>query len=307
MVYTVTFNPALDYVVHLDAFELGATNRSARESLSFGGKGVNVSLVLRELGVESTALGFIAGFTGEALAADLARKGIKTDWIRLKNGLTRINVKMKGEQETELNAQGPRIGQAALDALFEKLDALVAGDTLVLAGSIPSTLPSDTYARILARLQGRGVRFVVDAAGDLLLNVLKYHPFLIKPNRLELEEMVGRPLNDAAAVTEAAKELQAKGAKNVLISLGKDGALLLDESGAITEMNALQGEAVNTVGAGDSMVAGFLAGCEISYEYALKLGTVCGGATAFQTGLAKREEIKALLAAIGEELPACLQ
>lgn len=298
MIYTVTFNPALDYVIHVDQLELGETNRCSREELYFGGKGVNVSLVLKELGCESTALGFIAGFTGEALAQNLQEQGIRAEFIRLKEGLTRINVKMKGAQETEINAQGPKISAEAIAALFEKLDALVEGDTLVLAGSIPSTLPADIYEQILARLQGRGIRFVVDATGKLLLNVLKYHPFLIKPNHRELEELVGRSLNGSAEIAEGAKELQALGARNVLISRGGEGALLLDEHGELREMAALKGKMVNTVGSGDSMVAGFIAGCAVSYEYALKLGTVCGGATAFRSDLAKKEDIEALLATL---------
>ncbi len=298
MIYTVTFNPALDYVIHVDQLELGETNRCSREELYFGGKGVNVSLVLKELGKENTALGFIAGFTGDALAQNLQEQGIRADFIRLKEGLTRINVKMKGAQETEINAQGPAIDAEAIAALFEKLDALAEGDTLVLAGSIPSTLPADIYEQILARLQGKGVRFVVDATGKLLMNVLKYHPFLIKPNHRELEELVGRPLNGSAEIAEGAKELQALGARNVLISRGKDGALLLDETGAVSEMSALPGKAINTVGSGDSMVAGFIAGCEVSYEYALKLGSVCGGATAFRKDLAKKEDIEKLLATV---------
>ena len=298
MIYTVTFNPALDYVIHVDQLELGETNRCSREELYFGGKGVNVSLVLKELGRESTALGFIAGFTGEALAQFLQEQGIRAEFIRLKEGLTRINVKMTGAQETEINAQGPKIDDEAIAALFEKLDTLVAGDTLVLAGSIPSTLPADIYEQILARLQGKGIRCVVDATGKLLMNVLKYNPFLIKPNHRELEELVGRALNGSAEIAAGAKELQALGARNVLISRGKDGALLLDENGAVSEMPAVGGKPVNTVGAGDSMVAGFIAGCDTDYAYALKLGSACGGATACRSDLAKKEDIETLLATL---------
>ena len=298
MIYTVTFNPALDYVIHVDKLELGETNRCSREELYFGGKGVNVSLVLKELGKESTALGFIAGFTGEALAKNLEEQGIRAEFIALKEGLTRINVKMKGAQETEINAQGPKIDEDAIAALFAKLNTLSEGDTLVLAGSIPATLPSDIYEKILAQLQGRGIRFVVDATGKLLMNVLKYNPFLVKPNHRELEELVGRPLNGSAEIAAGAKELQALGARNVLISRGKDGALLLDENGKVSEMPAVGGKPVNTVGAGDSMVAGFIAGCEVSYEYALKLGSACGGATACRSDLAKKEDIDRLLATI---------
>ena len=298
MIYTVTFNPALDYVIHVDHIELGETNRCSREELYFGGKGVNVSLVLKELEQENTALGFIAGFTGDALVQNLQEQGIHAEFIRLKEGLTRINVKMKGAQETEINAQGPKIDDEAIAALFAKLDTLTKDDTLVLAGSIPSSLPTDIYEQILARLQGKGVRFVVDATGKLLMNVLKYKPFLIKPNHRELEELVGRTLNGSAEIAAGAKELQALGARNVLISRGKDGALLLDENGTVSEMAALPGKAINTVGSGDSMVAGFLAGCEVSYEYALKLGTVCGGATAFRNDLAKKADIDRLLSTL---------
>ncbi|MBQ6823656.1 MAG: 1-phosphofructokinase [Clostridia bacterium] len=295
MIYTVTFNPALDYVIHLNKLELGETNRCYGEELYFGGKGVNVSLVLRELGKENTALGFVAGFTGAALEENLRNQGINAEFIHLKKGLTRINVKMKAEQETEINAQGPAIDEEALAALFAKLDTLTEGDTLVLAGSIPASLPADIYEKIMARLQGKGIRFVVDATGKLLMNVLKYNPFLIKPNHRELEELVGRPLNGSAEIAEGAKELQGLGARNVLISRGKDGALLLDENGKVSEMPAVGGKPVNTVGAGDSMVAGFIAGVEQGYEYALKLGSAAGGATACQAGLAKAADIEALL------------
>lgn len=298
MIYTVTFNPALDYVIHLDQLELGETNRCKNEELYFGGKGVNVSLVLRELGKENTALGFVAGFTGDALEQNLREQGIKAEFIHLKEGLTRINVKMKAELETEINAQGPAIDAEAIAELFAKLDTLAEGDTLVLAGSIPATLPSDIYERILERLQGKGIRFVVDATGQLLMNVLKYNPFLVKPNHRELEELVGRALNGSAEIAAGAKELQEKGARNVLISRGKDGALLLDETGKVSEMPAIGGKPVNTVGAGDSMVAGFIAGAEQGYEYALKLGSAAGGATACQAGLAKKADIEALLKTI---------
>ncbi len=295
MIYTVTFNPALDHILYLDRLIPGETNRCRREELYFGGKGINVSLVLRELGVESTALGFIAGFTGDALEQNLRGQGIQTDFIRLKEGLTRINVKLNGERETEINAPGPAIDSASLAALMEKLDALKAGDTLVLAGSIPATVPADIYEQIAERLQGREIRLVVDAAGALLLEVLPYHPFLIKPNHRELEELVGRSLHGSGELADAARALQKKGAQNVLVSRGKDGALLLDENGKVHEMSALGGKPVNTVGAGDSMVAGFLAGIGGGYEYALKLGSSAGGATACQPGLAKKYEIEELL------------
>jgi 1-phosphofructokinase len=297
MIYTVTFNPAVDYVVHLEEFQPGRTNRSVSEEVYWGGKGINVSIVLKNLGVESVPLGFIAGFTGTAIEEGLQKQGIRTDFIRLECGISRINLKIKTTRETEINAQGPEISEAAAKALDEKLDALQSGDTLVLAGSIPSTLPSEMYEKILKRLSGRGIRFLVDATGDLLVNVLKYQPFLIKPNRHELEEICARPLPSIAEVAEGARELQRQGAQNVLVSLGKDGALLLTEQEEILTAKAVGDKPVNTVGAGDSMVAGFLAGYleTGSYEYALKLGSAAGGATACSKGLAQREEILQLL------------
>ena len=295
MIYTVTFNPAVDYVVHLNAFTPGETNRSVSEEVYFGGKGINVSIILAQLGMESTALGFVAGFTGEALEKALVAGGTRTDFIRLPEGMTRINVKMKGDCETEINASGPRIDAASLEKLFAKLEVLQAGDTLVLAGSVPGSLPADIYEQILKKLSGRGIRFVVDATGKLLLNVLKYRPFLIKPNRAELEEICGRKLDTQEKLVEGASELKAMGAQNVLISLGKDGAQLLDEHGKVHAHEVLGGKPVNTVGAGDSMVAGFIAGCEKGYEHALLMGVAAGGATACAKGLATREEIFALL------------
>ena len=299
MIYTVTFNPAIDYVMRLPALTPGKTNRTTAELVQFGGKGINVSCVLQELGVENTALGFIAGFTGEALAAYLDERGIHTEFIHLPKGLTRINVKVKtrqkGEEETEINAAGPAIPDTCFDALMTKLDTLTEGDTLVLAGSIPASLPKDTYSRILARLAGRGIRFVVDAEGDLLTAALPYRPFLIKPNRAELEGIVGRALPTDDDLKEAAAELQRQGAVNVLISLGSEGALLLDEYGTAHRATAHSITPVNTVGAGDSMVAGFLAGVEHGYGYALKLGSACGSATAASEGLATRAMIEQLI------------
>ena len=302
MVYTVTFNPAIDYVVHTGEMKLGMTNRSEREEMYFGGKGINVSIVLRELGVDSKALGFTAGFTGEAIEKGLADMGIDTDFVRLANGNSRINVKIKSEEETELNGQGPDIDDDAVAALFEKLEALRDGDTLVLAGSIPSSLPSDIYERILAKLAGRDIRTVVDATKDLLLNVLKYKPFLIKPNNHELGEMFGVALSTDADIEKFARKLQEMGARNVLISMAGDGAMLIDETGEKHRCGVCKGTVKNSVGAGDSMVAGFTAGIQqgdhgdqSDYEYALKLGTAAGGATAFSDGLAQKEKIAELL------------
>ena len=296
MVYTVTFNPAIDYVVHTGEMKLGATNRSEREEMYFGGKGINVSIVLRELGVDSKALGFTAGFTGEAIEKGLADMGIDTDFVRLEKGNSRINVKIKSTEETELNGQGPDIDDKALSALFEKLDRLSDGDTLVLAGSIPSSLPSDIYERILERLSGKNIRAVVDATKDLLLNVLKYKPFLIKPNNHELGEMVGVELNSDEEIEMYARKLQEMGAVNVLISMAGDGAMLIDEYGKMHRCGVCKGVVKNSVGAGDSMVAGFTAGViSGDYEYALKLGTAAGGATAFSDGLATKEKITELV------------
>ncbi len=296
MVYTVTFNPAIDYVVHTGEMKLGATNRSEREEMYFGGKGINVSIVLRELGIQSKALGFTAGFTGEAIEKGLADVGIDTDFVRLETGNSRINVKIKASEETELNGQGPDIDDKALSALFEKLDRLSDGDTLVLAGSIPSSLPSDIYERILERLYGRNIRVVVDATKDLLLNVLKYKPFLIKPNNHELGEMFGVTLNSDEEIEKYARKLQEMGAVNVLISMAGDGAMLIDEFGKKHRCGVCKGVVKNSVGAGDSMVAGFTAGIiNGDYEYALKMGTAAGGATAFSDGLATKEEITELV------------
>lgn len=296
MVYTVTFNPAIDYVVHTDEISVGGVNRSKSEKIYFGGKGINVSMVLSELGVKSKALGFVAGFTGEALEKGVAEKGVETDFVHLENGFSRINVKIKSGSETELNGQGPKIDDKALNQLFEKLDALADGDTIVLAGSIPDSMPADTYEKILERLQNKKIKTVVDATKDLLKNVLKYKPFLIKPNNHELGEMFGVTLKTNEEVAEYARKLKDMGARNVLVSMAGDGALLLDENGKTHVCGVCKGTVKNSVGAGDSMVAGFIAGSEKGdYEYALKLGTAAGGATAFSEGLAERALIDELL------------
>lgn len=296
MVYTVTFNPAIDYVVHTAEMKLGATNRSEKEEMYFGGKGINVSIVLRELGIGSKALGFTAGFTGEAIEKGLSDAGIDTDFVRLENGNSRINVKIKSAEETELNGQGPDIDGKAISALFEKLDGLKDGDTLILAGSIPSSLPSDIYQRILERLSGKKIKTVVDATKDLLLNVLKYKPYLVKPNNHELGEMFGVTLKTDEEIETYARKLREMGAVNVLISMAGDGAMLIDEYGKMHRCGVCKGTVKNSVGAGDSMVAGFIAGSlGGDYEYALKLGTAAGGATAFSDGLAAREKINELL------------
>ena len=295
MIFTVTFNPAIDYVMQVGDIEFGITNRSKTEEIHFGGKGINVSQVLSKLGEDTTALGFTAGFTGEALEKAVNKKGITADFIRLKKGNTRINVKLKGEDETEINAAGPHIEEDELNCLFKKLSALKSGDTLVLAGSIPTSLPNDIYEQIAKLIQNKGVRLVVDATGDLLLKVLKYKPFLIKPNKQELEEIVGYEIKNDEQLISAANILKQKGAENVLVSLGAKGAILLSEDGKIYKQTAFKVDAVNTVGSGDSMIAGFLAGLKNGYEYALKLGAAAGAATAASSGLATKERIEELI------------
>lgn len=296
MVYTVTFNPAIDYFVRMDELKAGSINRSESEKMFFGGKGINVSVVLAELGIQSRALGFVAGFTGRAIRDGVGSMGIETDFVELEDGCSRINVKISAGVETEINGQGPRIPAKAIDRLYEKLDALQDGDTLVLAGSIPNTLPGDIYEKILAHLSQRNIKTVVDATKDLLLNVLKYRPFLIKPNRQELGEMFGVSLETDEEIIFYAGKLREMGAVNVLISMAGDGAILVDDRGEVYRCGVCTGTVRNSVGAGDSMVAGFIAGLENgSREYALKLGTAAGGATAFSDGLAKKDEIFELL------------
>ena len=296
MIYTVTFNPAIDYVVHAKELNFGMTNRSLREEIYFGGKGINVSIVLKELGIDSKLLGFTAGFTGEAIEKGLSDMGLDTDFVRLKDGNSRINIKIKSTEETELNCQGPDIDDNAVATLFEKLDSLSDGDILILAGSIPSSLPSDIYEEILQRISNKSVKTIVDATNDLLLNVLKYKPFLIKPNNHELGEMFGSELKTDLEIETYARKLQDMGAVNVLVSMAGDGAILIDENGKTHRCGVCKGKVKNSVGAGDSMVAGFTAGIQNGdYEYALKLGTAAGGATAFSDGLAKKEKIEELL------------
>ena len=298
MIYTVTFNPAIDYVVRLDApLEVGEVNRAGGEDCVLGGKGINVSGVLAQLDCPSVALGFVAGETGAWLERGLEKQGLETDFVHLEQGMTRINVKIKAGQETELNGAGPDIPESSVQQLEEQLDALNENDILILAGSIPRSLPQDTYERLLARLQGKGVRAVVDATRDLLVNVLQYRPFLIKPNNHELGEIVGRELKTDAEIIAAARALQEKGACNVLVSMAGDGAIQVDETGKVHRIGCPRGKVVNSVGAGDSMVAGFVAGWMQtgSYDMALRLGTACGSATAFSLGLATREKIEELL------------
>ena len=297
MIYTVTFNPSLDYIVAVDDFQLGLTNRTSSELILPGGKGINVSTLLMNLGIESTALGFMAGFTGDEIVRELQEMGVKSDFIQIEEGVSRINVKLKSIDGTEINGMGPEISSDKVQELMEKLDTLKEGDVLFLAGSIPSSMPDDAYQKIMAMLDGRGVRIAVDATRDLLMKVLPYHPFLIKPNNHELGQMFGRKLKTEDEIIECAKELQDRGAVNVLVSMAGDGALLLDETGEVHRIGCPKGSVQNSVGAGDSMVAGFLAGylTKQDYSYALKLGTAAGSATAFSIGLAEKQDIDQLL------------
>lgn len=296
MVYTVTFNPSLDYIVSLNGFEMGMTNRTREEQMLPGGKGINVSTVLQNLEVENTALGFTAGFTGIEIERMIEDIGFRCDFIRIPNGFSRINVKLKDFDGTEINGMGPAIQKKEVEELFRKLERLQKGDVLVLAGSIPESLPDCLYRDILDRLSGKEILCVVDATRDLLLNVLKYQPFLIKPNNHELGEIFGVELQTREAVIPYARKLQEKGARNVLVSMAGEGAVLVAENGEVYGKPAPQGTLVNAVGAGDSMVAGFLAGWleQRDYEHAFCMGVAAGSASAFSKYLATREEVQAV-------------
>lgn len=298
MVYTVTFNPSLDYIVDVEDFRLGMTNRTCSEQMMAGGKGINVSIVLQNLGIENTALGFIAGFTGEEIRRQVAEMGIRAQFISIPEGISRINLKLRSIDGTEINGMGPSIGQAQLDALYKKLDTLTDKDTLVLAGSIPASMPSSIYCDIMERLYAKGVTFVVDATKQLLLNVLRYRPFLIKPNNHELGELFGVTLSTREAVIPYARKLQEQGARNVLISMAGQGAVLVAEDGSVHLTPAPKGTLVNAVGAGDSMVAGFLAGWQERHDYghAFRMGVAAGSASAFSRYLATREEVERVFA-----------
>ena len=293
MVYTLTFNPAIDYVMNLSALSADDINRTESEELYYGGKGINVSAVLSQLEIPNIALGFTAGFTGKKLREMLDKDGIKNDFIELENGFTRINVKLKYGKELDINANGPEITQDKLTELFSKLGQLKEGDWLVLAGSVPPSLPDDLYSKILEALCGKGIRVVVDTTGNQLLNVLKFKPFLIKPNHHELAEIFGEEMDTAEKITVYAKKLREMGAVNVLVSRGKDGAVLVDGDGGVHIADPVSGKLINSVGCGDSMVAGFIAGYIKSGDYkeALKLSVASASATAFSKELAKAEEI----------------
>ncbi len=294
MIYTVTFNPSLDYIVSVNDFKLGLTNRTDSELLLPGGKGINVSTVLQNLGIANTALGFTAGFVGEEIRRRVEELGVKAEFISLSEGVSRINLKLKSIDGTEINGQGPKISKEAVKMLMNQLDRLKPDDTLVLAGSIPSSMPDDIYQKIMERLEGKGVRILVDATKDLLLNVLKHHPFLIKPNNHELGDIFGVTISERSEVIPYARKMQDEGAVNVLVSMAGKGAVLLAEDGSVYEAEAPKGTLKNGVGAGDSMVAGFIAGYLDSkdYEHAFRMGLASGSASAFSDELATKSEIE---------------
>ena len=302
MICTVTFNPSLDYIVSVEDFKLGLTNRTSSELILPGGKGINVSTVLMNLGIENTALGFMAGFVGDEIVRKLEEMGVRSDFIRIPEGVSRINLKLKSIDGTEINGMGPEISAEKVQELMKKLDTLKAGDVLFLAGSIPSSMPDDMYEKIMARLDGKGVMIVVDATRDLLVNVLKYHPFLVKPNNHELGEIFGVELKTRQDVIPYGKKLQEKGARNVLISMAGEGAVLVAEDGQVFEKPAPKGILVNGVGAGDSMVAGFMAGWmeKQNYEHAFHMGISAGSASAFSENLATKEEIQVVYKQVTE-------
>lgn len=302
MIYTVTFNPSLDYIVTVDDLKLGAVNRTSREIINPGGKGINVSLVLRNLGYGSTALGFEAGFTGKEIIRLVNEQEILSEFIEVETGLSRINVKVRSNEESEINGMGPEIGDADMKKLYEQLGKLKEGDILVLAGSIPAVMPETIYRDIMEYLSGRKIKIVVDATKDLLRNVLEYHPFLIKPNNHELGEIYGVELKTRDEVIPYAHKLQEEGAGNVLISMAGEGAVLLTEAGKVYQSEAPKGKVINSVGAGDSMVAGFIAGYMASgdYEQAFYMGVCTGSASAFSEGMATKEAVRNLLRKFGK-------
>lgn len=297
MIYTLTFNPSLDYTVTVPNLTQGIVNRTVEEIIYPGGKGINVSMVLKNLGYENTALGFLAGFTGDKSWELLEEKGIQAEFLQVEEGMTRINVKIRSEQETEINGQGPAIGETDIQRLYDRLARLEPGDVLVMAGSIPDVMPQTIYMDIMRYLQGKELKIVVDATKDLLVNVLPYHPFLIKPNNHELGEIFRVEIKEKADVIKYAKKLQEMGAENVLVSMAGDGAVLVAGDGSVFEAEAPKGEVLNSVGAGDSMVAGFLAGYleKGTYEHAFQMGVCTGSASAFSRELATREEVLELL------------
>ena len=296
MIYTVTFNPSLDYIVDVEDFVPGRTNRTTREFIYAGGKGINVSMMLRNLGFDNTALGFLAGFTGQEIRRLMEKQGVKADFIEVTEGISRINVKLRSHEESEVNGMGPSIRKEDIAKLYRQLEQLQDGDILVLAGSIPPVMPESMYRDIMEFLAGRELKIVVDATRDLLLNVLPYHPFLIKPNIHELGDIFGVEIQNIKEVVHYAELLRQKGAVNVMVSMAGDGAVLVAEDGRVYESEAPKGRVINSVGAGDSMVAGFLAGYLESGEYrkAFQMGICAGSASAFSEQLAKRDEVEAV-------------
>ena len=294
MIYTVTFNPSLDYIVSVDDFKLGLTNRTSSELMLPGGKGINVSIVLKNLGIQSTALGFMAGFTGKEIARRLEEEGVASDFIQIEEGISRINLKLKSIDGTEINGSGPKIPKEKVEELMKRLNTMKEGDVLFLAGSIPASMPDDIYSRIMKELKDKGVMIVVDATRDLLMNVLEYRPFLIKPNNHELGEIFEVTLKTREDVIPYGRKLQEKGARNVLVSMAGEGAVLIAENGKIIAGESSKGVVKNTVGAGDSMVAGFMAGWmqKRDYEHAFRMGLASGGASACSENLATRQEIE---------------
>lgn len=304
MIYTMTFNPSIDYIVTVDHFQIGSVNRTSKEFLLPGGKGINVSIVLNNLGIKSTALGFIAGFTGKEIENRLIHDfSLDTDFIDVNNGYSRINFKMKSDEESEVNGNGPEIREEHLNLLREKLSSLQKGDILILSGSIPQCVPNDIYSQLMKELSGKGIEIVVDATGQLLMNVLEHKPFVIKPNNHELAEMFHVKLSTTHDIVKYAKKLQELGAKNVIISMAGDGALFVCENGKVYFSEAPKGKVKNSVGAGDSMVAGFVAGYTQTHDYveAFKMGVATGSASAFSDNLATKEEVETLLKTIHEE------
>ena len=297
MIYTLTFNPSLDYIVSVDHFKMGMVNRTSKELMYPGGKGINVSIVLSNLGVKNTAFGFSAGFTGEEIIRKVQEKGIEAEFIKVQEGISRINVKLRSEEESEINGKGPEITEENIKKLYEKLDSLKQGDILVLAGSIPDMMPKSIYMDIMDYLKEKNLMVVVDATKELLLNVLPYYPFLIKPNNHELEEIFGVEIKTKDQVIEYAKKLREKGAKNVLVSMAGEGAVLVTEDGQEFRAEAPKGKVINSVGAGDSMVAGFLYGYlkNNDYKEALAYGICTGSASAFSEELAEKKQVEDLI------------
>ena len=302
MVYTITVNPALDYITQVENFRIGEINRTKTETILPGGKGLNVSIVLKNLEIENTALGFVAGFTGEELIRKMESQGVKTDFVKVEKGITRINIKIssiheKKVEETALNGMGPQITKNDIEVLFEKIEKMSTKDVVILSGSIPKNIDNDIYEKICKKLNEKGITFIVDSTQELLMNVLKYNPFLIKPNKEELEETLNCKISTKEDIINAAKKLKEMGAQNVLVSLGNDGALLLTKDNDTYYSKAPKGQVVSTVGSGDSMVAGFLAGYyqTQNYEHALKTGVAAGSASAFSVELATKEDVDLLL------------